>query len=124
VNDNERAKFKLRAVEWLRVHVEKINLGDRQAVIDDLFAAPGVKYEGRESYASSMAELAPVTLLTASATDPDERETKHGRVLAFWLEATIRTKMGDERRDDFPVWWLVEKSGFVIAGRPTRWLAR
>jgi hypothetical protein len=119
-----KAAFRQAAAGWLQQHIDRVNRRERQGVIDDLFAVPGMKYTGRESYADSMVSMAPVVLLNATVADPDERDTRHGRVLASWVEATIQSKTGEESTDEFPIWWLERSASFVIAGRPSRWIAR
>ncbi len=66
--------------------------------------------------------MAPLVLLDVDVTDPKARDTKHGRVVVVWVEATIRGNTGKESTAEFPVWWLEAEGAFVIAGRPSRWI--
>ncbi len=121
MNITEQEAFKSRAVAWLHDHFDKVNRGERQAVVDDLFAVPGLHYTGRESYADAMLAFAPVTLVAATATDPKARVNQHGSIIGVWLEATMLTATGQEVADTFPVWWLVAAKRFTLAGRPSWW---
>lgn len=111
-----------KALTLVKSHFEQINLGNFEAIKEQLFWPKEMAENPINVYFDTMSQMKPFHILSITVSRfEDIRRKRHGDVATIWINIETFCAQG-KRKAEIIVWWFPDTNEYRISSRPSEWV--